>query len=664
MTIEASHSHIATAITEQSKEAALLTEDQRDGERSTKRPKPDHKADVPKSPPEQPMTRSSEATRLTAALLRKLVAAVAKDPKVDLTTLIPKTYVARLAERKRNPVVYPLLDNAQGVLALHRFENTQPNDDTSLATAMASVLSEAEVIYTVRPGVKFIVKLNDHIVIKVRDLNANYMGYTTLQYPEQHRPDLPIPRSHSLLKSDKSTYIFQTCIPGPTFNQVWPTFDVAHKKALRNGLDGILSDLRQLERPEDTALRGTAGEGCKPARRFVSTSIEPLYPDNDLWNWQYFKNPWARGSDIFLVVLRRITEPFEATKCVFMHGDIRMANIIVQLQDVEIYVINGIIDWESSFYPEDFERIKALNNRSTHEDSDWSKVPVLREADSLLVVILKLVDNVLIPELFRDLKDTVVASPMGSLMVNLTVNALTSFYTFLTTFPYLPGSAIRQPPRDIHRWQEDIVTKFRHLGKSNAVIDLLAHLPYIEDRAWNIGYDSEPLDYVGEMKMREENDLPMAVKDGLEPYTEKLPNHVCCITFGGQYGSWLLLDTEDGTFTNYSQLGETRPESANQEEIQKGTSWRHCPRIPVTEFFNSWKEKFRSLEWVPVPDKDGEVRGKVWVPDVNEDQDLEELRAIYREYGWGSEDFRKEQCREALQKWGAEFDRKLLEGEN
>lgn len=40
---------------------------------------------------------------------------------------------------------------------------------------------------------------------------------------------------------------------------------------------------------------------------------------------------------------------------------------------------------------------------------------------------------------------------------------------------------------------------------------------------------------------------------------------------------------------------------------------------------------------------------------------LQELRAIYREHGWGSGHFRKEECREALCKWGPEYERKLLE---
>jgi len=122
------------------------------------------------------------------------------------------------------------------------------------------------------------------------------------------------------------------------------------------------------------------------------------------------------------------------------------------------------------------------------------------------------------------------------------VEAVTSFYNFLTTFPYLPPSAIQTPPPE--GWPESDREIFRKLGKSDVVVDLLSHLPYIDTRDWHIGYDTQPIHYAGD-ELKRYMDWGFTMERALlHPWYEKIPEHVIALTYGEKYGSWLLLDTE------------------------------------------------------------------------------------------------------------------------
>jgi hypothetical protein len=124
------------------------------------------------------------------------------------------------------------------------------------------------------------------------------------------------------------------------------------------------------------------------------------------------------------------------------------------------------------------------------------------------------------------------------------VAAVTSFYDFLTTFPYLPPSAIETPPPE--GWPESDRAVLRKLGKTDFVVELLSHLPYICDRAWHVGYDTQPLHYIGD-DLKRYMDWGFSMERALlHPWNEKIPENVIALTYGENYGSWLLLDTEKG----------------------------------------------------------------------------------------------------------------------
>lgn len=177
-----------------------------------------------------------------------------------------------------------------------------------------------------------------------------------------------------------------------------------------------------------------------------------------------------------------------------------------------------------------------------------------------------------------------------------TINALTSFYSFLASnIPGLHPSDVKSPPpRDSAVWPD-----LTPLNKTPAVIDLIHHLPSLSNLP-KIAPETYPINYSSpDVAWSLSRNI---IEGSLIPYgAGEIPAHVAVLTEGSRYGSWLLLDTEKGTVTDYIQF----------EKPERGTPgpgdpdhWRAYRTLPVGQFFEEWKEKFRGLQWVVVPDDD------------------------------------------------------------
>ena len=77
-----------------------------------------------------------------------------------------------------------------------------------------------------------------------------------------------------------------------------------------------------------------------------------------------------------------------------------------------------------------------------------------------------------------------------------------------------------------------------------------------------------------------------------------IPEWVVCLTSGGRDGSWLLLDTREGTITDFIQ--NERPEH-DEPGPDSPDFWRAYHTLPIADFLEEWNEKYRSLKWVVVP---------------------------------------------------------------
>lgn len=122
------------------------------------------------------------------------------------------------------------------------------------------------------------------------------------------------------------------------------------------------------------------------------------------------------------------------------------------------------------------------------------------------------------------------------------VAALRSFYEFFATLPSLEPSEIRYPPPT--GWPSITATSLAGLDKNEDVVDLLKHIPYI---TWDvqIAYQTHVIDYTGSdvqqsIEKRQSEGYIVPVGAGV------IPEHVAILTMGGRYGSFLLVDTQEG----------------------------------------------------------------------------------------------------------------------
>lgn len=256
------------------------------------------------------------------------------------------------------------------------------------------------------------------------------------------------------------------------------------------------------------------------------------------------------------------------------------------------------------------------------------------------------------------------------------VAALTSYYDLLTQFPYLSVEKVQHAPPN--GWDLKTAADLYSAGvKSAAVVDVLNHIPYLIATKLEVNYETWAIDWRSDNvrqafdpnERRERMDwlkkLPLLQQSNLEPMFQTLPSSVISLTRGSNYGRWLLLDVDTGLVVDYSLLGGPS-NKCTDEENQAGLGWTKFEAKPVTEFFDDWCEKLRSLSWCPIPGDDGESGAILSSSHAVGYVDQEEVRNIYRNHGWDDRGvgqgcgFRKEQCRVAVCEWHSECSRKVL----
>jgi hypothetical protein len=242
-----------------------------------------------------------------------------------------------------------------------------------------------------------------------------------------------------------------------------------------------------------------------------------------------------------------------------------------------------------------------------------------------------------------------------------TVAAFRDYYSFLAKM-YLAESTIIDPPAG--GWPT-LTTDLQDLGKTDEVISLLAHLPYIRDSGndatdaqavpWGQFADWRQLgDWIGHGMSNSQD-----VKELSEGFpSEDVPPHVVGLTLGSEdLRPFLLLDTELGIVHWYECPGEIK-DNPSQEPVEddaygyaaeneaewraEGESWA------IADFFEVLKDQFRELHFVPtsslkVADDYTTLHGR--------DGMVPMLKDIYREHRWPNiEQYRKQDCLEAVHK--------------
>lgn len=267
--------------------------------------------------------------------------------------------------------IFPLSDAVAELI--ESVSQTAANLPVGFSQRVFRALEKSEIMWKAPfPRQKGVFKCSADIVVKaVRNLEK-YTEYTTLQYLELHKPNIPAPRPHGLMRMSGVSLIFMSYIPSIPLGEVWHMLDHYQKSFLSNQLNTIITDLRTLPFTEGSPLGGTAGEGCIDIRRHARTSERPITTFEDFETFLY-SSPHP-GGDVFVKFLRQLSpSPSNrpVPRIVFTHGDIRPDNVIIELVDNK-YIISGIIDWEySGFYPDYYESVRCTNCITPYEKDDW-----------------------------------------------------------------------------------------------------------------------------------------------------------------------------------------------------------------------------------------------------------------------------------------------------
>jgi len=124
------------------------------------------------------------------------------------------------------------------------------------------------------------------------------------------------------------------------------------------------------------------------------------------------------------------------------------------------------------------------------------------------------------------------------------VSTLKSYYKFLTTM-YLPEEEVLYPPET--GWPNINQERFAHLGKTDDVIEILRHIPYVRrERHWR------DVSHIYDGTIAVDFRADKVYFDSPIPQVALLPAHAIMLATPPESdGQYIFLDTDRATFTLY-----------------------------------------------------------------------------------------------------------------
>ncbi|KAJ8124180.1 hypothetical protein ONZ43_g35 [Nemania bipapillata] len=206
------------------------------------------------------------------------------------------------------------------------------------------------------------------------------------------------------------------------------------------------------------------------------------------------------------------------------------------------------------------------------------------------------------------------------------IAAVHEFYSAIIRLPYIDTDALVLPPSD--GWSDVNADELRKRGKTEKVIELLRHLPYLrnpdKNRKWMLSPDTLAIAYC-------DGEAYSSSMDELQP----TPAHCIWLTaHDSRDGIDLLLDTQTGSITEWSMLGKgLMIDYAEYEGMDKADQWMCFPTMPVVEFFKLWQARWEKLVWIPVYNpKGGPATASWWyraIPGSDEEEYILDSDAEY-----------------------------------
>ncbi|KAH8901475.1 hypothetical protein GQ53DRAFT_851228 [Thozetella sp. PMI_491] len=250
-----------------------------------------------------------------------------------------------------------------------------------------------------------------------------------------------------------------------------------------------------------------------------------------------------------------------------------------------------------------------------------------------------------------------------------TIAAVTDYYQFLVKM-YLKDSQVIYPPTEgwpsiTHADPSVLAT----LGKSEEVISLLAHLPYIRSPGnWNYDAEGYPGSLFADWQhlIASLNNATGSSSTGASlritteghDFTRLAPSHVVGLMKGGRETPVMILDTKLG-IVHWDNCPEEIENDPPQEVVDyepdddvpdDEADWRYSATAwSIPDFFEVLKEQFCRLHWVPISSHS--VWSASWSEGPEDEGMVPMLQDIYRQHGWPQlADYRKSECLDAVEK--------------
>lgn len=218
-----------------------------------------------------------------------------------------------------------------------------------------------------------------------------------------------------------------------------------------------------------------------------------------------------------------------------------------------------------------------------------------------------------------------VSSYANSLLRDEIVRELTSFYEFLTR-THIPTKALRYPP--LGGWQHLTAEALAFMGKSDAVLDLIRHLPYIHhedvDEPYQIHDACAPVDFTSSKALQA---ISKGCHHTLQPNDLGIDvhrNEFMLATSVNDCGHFILLNVD---------TGEIRLCDAG------GKSEFHDP----ISLFTTLKERYRRLELIPTEPCD-----VYEAKQYDEYEPIKRIQQYLRRSGWLTESYDKAKSMQAV----------------
>ncbi len=240
----------------------------------------------------------------------------------------------------------------------------------SLSGAILNLVENGEILYTWASCIK-VVRISEGLIVKfANEEDAATTEHHSLSYLQEHLPSFPAPKPHGVVRFGELFLLFTTFIPGTNLEKIWPRFDDSQKRNVSAQLDTFFSSLRSLPFPGNTPFGGVNGGGCRDIRRWPRTASKPITTMKQFEDFIFSASKAA--SPMYVQLLQNLKSVSLPSECVFTHGDLRPANIIVVQDEEGSWKVAGVIDWEASgFYPNYWESVKMTNNLAPPDRFDW-----------------------------------------------------------------------------------------------------------------------------------------------------------------------------------------------------------------------------------------------------------------------------------------------------